>query len=189
MLAFLFSWLWASSGAKKDQEFYPKSWFKDGVPHFWLWWDKRAWFCFLYPTASSATTVCAKQSSQTKSCTYFWSGSSSSVKVGGSWLNWAGQGPFLALLLSHLDLVLNVVLGKSVPHGPGLLQTWHEQLWPKNPPCSPGMVCVDPEPCVSTSQTKYWAHPWNFASKMVPVQRLEQQHHSTNLSSLLTKLT
>lgn len=57
----------------------------------------------------------------------FWSGSSFIVKVGGSRLYWAGQGPFPALLLSHQDLVLSVGLGKRVPHGPGLQQTWYEQ--------------------------------------------------------------
>lgn len=87
----------------------------------------------------------------------FWSGSTTSVKVGGSWLNWAGQGPFPALLLSHQDLVLSLALGKCVPHCPGLQQTWYEQLWPKNPPCSPGMVlCVNIPDQTLSSSLQFW---------------------------------
>lgn len=115
----------------------------------------------------------------------FWSGSSFSVQVGGSWLNWAAQGPFPPLLLSYQGLVLNVGLGNGVPHGPGLL-AW-AKCGPVNPLCSPGMTCLDSEPCVSTSQAKHWTHPCNFGSKIVPIQRLEQQHPSINFFLFIDK--
>lgn len=127
----------------------------------------RAWFCLLHPTASSATTVCAKQSSQTKSCISFlawillqWEGWWEMVELG--WTRFFPCSP-----------EFGAQCGKCVPHGPGLQQTCYEQIvtqwsllvwsvWILN------LVCHHPRPNTEPS----------LQFKMVYTQRWQQPYHS-----------